>query len=85
MLGNEATQAEKLRRKSIDELKEIVRLSRIRNGNKLTTEDLIVSILKSQRSNVERNDTQNSIDVHWGSYKGYKFSLVQSVFNSLYI
>ena len=55
MLGNEATQAEKLRRKSIDELKEIVRLSRIRNGNKLTTEDLIVSILKSQRSNVERN------------------------------
>ena len=55
MLGNEATQAEKLHRKSIDQLKEIVRLSRIRNGNKLTTEDLIVSILKSQRSNVERN------------------------------
>ena len=34
MLGNEATQAEKLHRKSIDQLKEIVRLSRIRNGNK---------------------------------------------------
>ena len=52
---NEVNQAEKLQRKSIDELKEIARLRRIKNRDKLTKEGLIISLLKSESSNAERN------------------------------
>ena len=44
-------QAEKLPRKSIDELKEIARLRRVKNRCKLTKEGLIISLLKSESSN----------------------------------
>ena len=48
-------QAEKLERKSIDKLKEIPRLRKIKNRDKLTKEDLIISLLKSESSDAESN------------------------------
>ena len=45
----------KLENKSIDELKEIARLRRIKNYDNLTKEDLIFSLLKSESSPAERN------------------------------
>ena len=53
--NNELNQTEKLQRKSIDELKEIARLRRIKNRGKLTKEGLIISLLKSESSDAERN------------------------------
>ena len=44
-----------LKRKSIDELKEIAKLRRIKNRGKLNKKGLITSILKSESSNAERN------------------------------
>ena len=52
---NEVNYAEKLPRKSIDELKEIARLSRIKNRGKLTKEGPIIRLLKSESSDAERN------------------------------
>ena len=52
---NEVYNEEKLKRKSIDELKEIAKLRRITNRGKLKKESLITSILKSESSNAERN------------------------------
>ena len=52
---NELNQAKKLQRKSIDELKEIARLRRIKNVEKLTKEELIITLLKSESSVAERN------------------------------
>ena len=52
---NEVYNEEKLKRKSIDELKEIAKLRRIKNRGKLKKEGLIISILKSEGSNAERN------------------------------
>ena len=52
---NEVNQVEKLQKKSIDELKEIARLRKIKNRDKLTKESLIISLLKSESSNAERN------------------------------
>ena len=46
---------EKLQRKSIDDLKKIAKLRRIKNMDKLTKEGLIISLLKSESSNAERN------------------------------
>ena len=46
---------EVLKRKSIDELKEIAKLQRIKNRGKLKKEGLITSILKSNSSNAKRN------------------------------
>ena len=48
-------EAEKFQRKSIDELKEIARLRRIKNWDKLTKEGLIISLLKSENSDTEHN------------------------------
>ena len=45
----------KLENKSIDELKEIARLRRIKNYDNLTKEDLIFSLLKSESNPLERN------------------------------
>ena len=44
-----------MKRKSIDELKEIAKLGRIKNRGKLKKEGLIISILKSEGSNAEPN------------------------------
>ena len=52
---NELSKAEKLQNKSIDELREIARLRRIKNYNNLTKEDLIISLLKSESNPLERN------------------------------
>ena len=52
---NELNQAQKLQEKSIDELKAISRLRRIKNSEKLTKEDLIISLLKAESSALERN------------------------------
>ena len=52
---NELNQAKKLQRKSIDELKEIARLRRIKNTEKLTKEELIITLLKSESSAAECN------------------------------
>ena len=55
ILENEVNQAEKLQRKSIEELKEIARLRRIKNRDKLTKEGLIISLLKSENNDAESN------------------------------
>ena len=52
---NEVYNEKKLKRKSVDELKEIAKLKRIKNSGKLKKEGLITSILKSESSNAERN------------------------------
>ena len=44
-----------LKRKSIDELKEIAKLGGIKSRSKLKKEGLITSLLKSEISNAERN------------------------------
>ena len=51
----ELNKAKKLQRKSIDKLKEIVRLRRIKNIEKLTKEELISVLLKPESSAAERN------------------------------
>ena len=52
---NELNQVKKLLKKSMDELKEIATLRRIKNSEKLTKEDLIISLLKSESSAAEQN------------------------------
>ena len=47
--------AKKLQNNSIDELRGIARLRRFKNSDNLTKEDLIISLLKSENSPVERN------------------------------
>ena len=52
---NELSKAEKLQNKSIDELRGIARLKRIKSSDNLTKEHLIISFLKSESNPVERN------------------------------
>ena len=52
---NELSMAEKLQNKSIDELRGITRLRRIKNYDNLTKEDLIISLLKSESNPAENN------------------------------
>ena len=52
---NQVYNEERLKRKSIDELKEITKLRRIKNRDKFKKEALIASILKSESSNGECN------------------------------
>ena len=54
-LNNVVYNEEVLKRKSIDELKGIAKLRRIKNRGILKKEGLITSILKSESSNAERN------------------------------
>ena len=54
-MKNELSRARKLQNKSIDELRGIARLRRIKNSDNLTKEDLIISLLKSESNPVERN------------------------------
>ena len=74
---------EKLQRKSIDDLKKIAKLRRIKNMYKLTKEGLIISLLKSESSNAERNymkhfnnntndnnDTNDDNNTNYNTYDG---------------
>ena len=56
---NELNKAEKLQGKSIDEVKMISTLRRIKNFKKLTKEDLIVTLLKSESNALENNSNNN--------------------------
>ena len=56
---NELNQAENLQRKSIDELREIARLRRIKSRDKLTKEDLIITLLKSTSTALENNSMKH--------------------------
>ena len=56
---NELNKAEKLQGKSIDKVKMISRLRRIKNFKKLTKEDLIVTLLKSESNALENNSNNN--------------------------
>ena len=58
-LNNVVYNEEVLKRKSIDELKGIAKLRRIKNRGILKKEGLITSILKSESSNAERNYMKN--------------------------
>ena len=44
-----------MQKNSIDELREIARLRRIKNREKLTKEDLIISLLKEKSSALQNN------------------------------
>ena len=88
---NEVNQAEKLQRKSIDELKEIARFRRIKNSDKLTKEDLIISFLNSESSDSERNymkhfnnntDDDDDDDTYDGKIKG-KISDIRMMLSAL--
>ena len=52
---NEVYNEENLKRKSVNVLKEIAKLTRSKNRGKLKKEGLIISISKSEGSNTERN------------------------------
>ena len=67
---NELNPAKKLQKKSIDELKEIARLRRIKNRDKLTKEGLIISLLKSESSNAERNYMKHFNNTDDDTYDG---------------
>ena len=55
ILNNELNQVKEFQKKSIDELKQIAGLRRIKNTEKLTKEELIVTLLKSESSFGECN------------------------------
>ena len=59
ILENEIHNEDYLKRKSIDELKEIGKLRKIKNRGKLKKEGLIISILKSEGSNAELNSMKH--------------------------
>ena len=59
ILENEIHNEEYLKRKSIDELKEIGKLRKIKNRGNLNKEGLIISILKSEGSNAELNSMKH--------------------------
>ena len=52
---NDLSRAEKLQNKSIDELRGIARLRRLKKYDNLTKEDLIFSLMKSESNPLERN------------------------------
>ena len=52
---NEVNKAEKLQKKSIDELRQIAGCRRIKNREKLTKENLIISAIKSESSASEQD------------------------------
>ena len=57
---NDFNKVEKLQEKSIDELKAIARLRRIKNFKKLTKEDLILTLLKLESSASENDNNNNN-------------------------
>ena len=80
-----------LKRKSIDELKEIAKLRAIKNRSKLKKEGLITSVLKSEISNDERNcmkyfNTNASNNTYDDTYDGKireKISDIRAVLSRL--
>ena len=56
---NDFNKVKKLQEKSLDELKPIARLRRINNFKKLTKEDLILTLLKSESNALENNNNDN--------------------------
>ena len=88
---NELNQAQKLQQKSIDELKGIARLRRIKNIEELTKEDLIITCLKSKNSDTEHsyvkffnakaNDNDND-DTYDDKIRG-KIRDIKIIFNRL--
>ena len=84
---NELNHAKKLQRKSIDELKEIARLRRIKNRDKLTKEDLFIALLKSESSAAERNfetlfNNNTNDDTYDGKIRG-KISDIRMILSRL--
>ena len=84
---NELNQAKKLQGKSVDELKEIARLRRIKNRKKLAKEDLIISLLKSESSVLENNfmkhfNDNNTNDDTYDKLRG-KISDIRMIFSRL--
>ena len=59
---NDFNKVTKLQEKSIDKLKAIARLRRINNFKKLTKEDLILTLLKSESNDLENNNNNNNDD-----------------------
>ena len=59
---NDFNKVKKLQEKSLDELKPIARLRRINNFKKLTKEDLILTLLKSESNALENNNNDNDND-----------------------
>ena len=85
---NELSQAEKLQKKSIDQLKGIDILRRIRNIGNLTKEDLIIALLKSVNSTAEHNFEKpfdnNTVDddTNDGKIRG-KISVIRMILSRL--
>ena len=77
-----------MQRKSIDELKEIARLRRIKNRDKLTKESLIISLLKPESSDAERNymkhfnNNTDDYDTYDGKIRG-KISNIRMILSRL--
>ena len=74
---NQDEKQQKKKKKSVDELKEIARLRRIKNRDKLTKEGLIISLLQSESSDAERNymkhfnnNTNDDNDTYDGKIRG---------------
>ena len=84
---NELNKAEKLQKKSIDELKAIARLRRIKNIEKLTKEDLVLTLLKSESSALENNymkyfNTDDADDTYDDKIRG-KISDIRMILSRL--
>ena len=85
---NELNQAEKLQKKSIDQLKGIDILRRIRNIGNLTKEDLIIALLKSVNSTAEHNfeklfdNNTDDDDTNDGKIRG-KISVIRMILSRL--
>ena len=84
---NELNKAKNLQKESIDELREIARLRRIKNRKKLTKEDLIISLLKLESSDAERNYMKhfnnNTDDDTWDDKIRRKISDIRMIFSRL--
>ena len=86
---NELNQAQKLQQKSIDELKGIARLRRIKNIEELPKEDLIITRLKSKNSDTEHNymklfnaNANDNDDTYYDKIRG-KIRNFKIIFNRL--
>ena len=76
-LNQDEKPQKKIIKKSIDELKEIARLRRIKNRDKLTKEGLIINLLQSESTDAERNymkhfnnNTNDDNDTYDGKIRG---------------
>ena len=84
---NELNETKKLQGKSIDELRQIARLRRIKNRDKLTKEDLFIALLKSESSAAERNfetlfNNNTNDDTYDGKIRG-KISDIRMILSRL--